>query len=118
MQKAMKRNPRQRTDGLSEKISSMKFQKYIKQCGRCPVCGDTHAFDYPWQLAHKIPQRKWCIAYWGPAVIHHPDNMVLVDSLKCNQKAQINPNTLKAAKHAEAIRVRIGKRRKLELEGN
>lgn len=64
-------------------MEDLKREKAVEQDGKCPVCGMYLTYGRP-QLAHRIPQTKANIKKYGKAVIHHPDNMVLVCSLKCN----------------------------------
>lgn len=79
---------------LDDRIMGLKVRKLIEQKGKCKVCGKPIGLDA--QLAHRIPQRKWCINHFGERVIHHSMNMVLVCSLDCNCAAEINPITLQA----------------------
>ena len=91
----------------SNKIQKIKAAKLLEQhylCGR-PGCRERIGLDS--QLAHRIPQRKWCISRWGLEVIHHPDNMVLVCSLACNAAVQLNPISLEAKALAAEIRKKI-----------
>ena len=71
---------------------------------KCEVCGCSlwGCKAYP-QLAHRIPQRKWCIKKWGRDVIHHEMNLALVCSLECNAKVQLNPESLEAEELAAQI---------------
>lgn len=86
----------------AERIRHHYILKYNEQGGRCYIC---HAplHDGNMQLAHRIPQRKWCLKKWGAAVIHHPKNMVLVCGLECNARAQLNPESLEAEVLAKTI---------------
>ena len=72
----------------------------------CPVCKRNMILESceP-QWAHKIPQTKANIKYFGNEVIHHRLNRELVCSLKCNSSVLINPATrpLKAARLLEKI---------------
>jgi hypothetical protein len=79
---------------------------YNAQGGRCAECGKRLAFS-SFQLAHRIPQRKWCIRKWGKTVIHHPLNMAAVCSLRCNAAIQINPDSQYAVDLAVYITERI-----------
>jgi len=98
-----------RKERKTESILQVKAAKFVEQRGRCGICRDV--LDFGAQLAHRIPQRKWCIHRWGSEVIHHPDNMTLVCSLKCNAAAQLDPGSLEAAALAERILDRIRKER-------
>lgn len=88
----------------ADRMGEVRRHKHNEQGGMCWVC---HRSLWGWkanpQLAHRIPQRKWCIKKWGKAVIHHPRNMVLVCGIECNAKAQLNPESLEAAALAEDI---------------
>jgi hypothetical protein len=76
----------------------------------CEICGrPLWGWGVIPQLAHRIPQRKWCLKRWGKEVIHHPRNLVLVCGLECNQKAQINPEGLEAAALAAEIMLEISR---------
>ncbi len=77
---------------------------FRQQQGRCQCCGKMFGVYDEYQLAHRIPQRKWCIKRWGADVIHHPLNMALVCCLACNATVQINPDSLEAGKLAEKIK--------------
>lgn len=69
---------------------------------QCAACGKTIGPEQG-QIAHRIPQRKWCIKHFGRDVIHHPMNMVLVCNLECNAKVQLNPDSLEAERLARKI---------------
>jgi hypothetical protein len=77
--------------------------KYAEQGGRCYICHKPVRYAF-FQLAHRIPQRVWCLNRWGKEVIHSPLNMVGVCGLECNASAQMNPDTVEAEEFAEAIR--------------
>ena len=87
-------------------IADVRETKYHKQGGRCFICGRPVRFAL-FQLAHVIPQRKWCLSHFGEDVIHHPMNMHGVCGLACNGRAQINPDSLEAEMFAESIREAI-----------
>lgn len=87
--------------GAADHIRSTRARKFLEQRGKCAVCGKLLTTEM--QLAHKIPQRKWCLREWGAEVIHHPRNMALVCSLECNARVQMNPESLGAAQLAASI---------------
>jgi len=89
-----------------EKIEETRNAKYHKQGGRCANCGRAVPFSR-FQLAHVIPQRKWCISHFGAKVIHHPLNMRGVCGLECNAAVQIQPDSAEAGWFAETIREAI-----------
>lgn len=94
--------------GLHERMAQLREDKYVAQAGRCGVC-NRHVRFAMFQLAHRIPQRKWCVERWGEEVIHHPKNIVGVCGLACNARAQMNPVSVFAEMHAAEIRVAIEK---------
>ena len=64
---------------------------YFDRDGRCEVCNKQIPFNQA-QLAHRICKSKANIKKYGADVIHHPLNMALVCSLKCNSKVNISGN--------------------------
>jgi hypothetical protein len=89
-----------------DEIDTMRRFKYAKQDGLCGVCRQ----PVPWmqfQLAHRIPQRKWCMARWGEEILHHHKNLVGVCGLECNAAAQLNPDGLEAALLSEEIKEEV-----------
>lgn len=68
-------------------VSEMKSIKWAQQAGRCYFCGrDLNTCHY--QLAHRIPQKKWAVKKYGKEIIHHRLNMVLTCA-PCNYKAAV-----------------------------
>ena len=61
---------------------------FARAGGSCEVCGKGTTL-HSGQLAHRIPQRKWCIHKWGAEVVHHPLNMAWVCGLACNNIVSI-----------------------------
>ena len=59
--------------------------KYIVQTGRCGFCGDPKALR-EMEAAHRIPRTKQNLKQYGPEIIDHPWNLVLVcrGSSRCN----------------------------------
>lgn len=94
-----------RKERITEDILTMKASKLVEQRYRCGCCRKPIGAGA--QLAHRIPQRKWCISRWGLEVVHHRDNMVLVCGLECNAAVQIDPNSKEAEELAAAIRHKI-----------
>ena len=69
-----------------EKMYVLFTQRY------CPVCGrDMINSRCQPQWAHRIPEAKMYLKKYGPEVIHHRLNMVLVCSLRCNSAVLLNP---------------------------
>ena len=64
---------------------------YFDRDGKCEVCNKTIPFNQA-QLAHRICKSKMNLAKYGSEVIHHPLNMALTCSLKCNAKVNIGNN--------------------------
>jgi len=85
-----------------ERIEAKRQEVFDRQGGRCFICGTPLAF-HGFQLAHRIPQRKWCIERWGKAVIDHPMNVAGVCGLRCNARAQLDPVSKQAEWLAEQI---------------
>lgn len=93
----------------TDTIQQVKAAKLIEQYHRCGRKGCGNPIGWDSQLAHLIPQRKWCIGRWGLEVIHHPDNMVLVCGLDCNAAVQLDPVSHEAEALASKIRKKIEK---------
>jgi hypothetical protein len=86
-----------------ENIRNMRERVYNSQDGLCYHCGRPLNWC-TFQLAHVIPQRAWCLAKYGAAVIHHRKNFHGVCGLECNSAIQCNPDSLEAEQLAEEIR--------------
>ena len=84
-------------------LADIREAKYTEQGGLCYVCHRPVRYAF-FQLAHRIPQRAWCLSRWGREVIHSPQNMVGVCGLRCNAKAQMNPDSVEAEDFALAIK--------------
>lgn len=76
---------RERLDAWEQKIALIE-----RAGGRCEVCGAS--LTHP-QVAHRIPKFKRYLKRWGKAVIHHPLNLAVVCSLKCNSAVLLDPAT-------------------------
>lgn len=74
--------------------------------GFCEVCGEPISFD-DYQLAHRIPQRKYNLAKYGKRVIHHPLNLVATCSLRCNTAVSLNTHTEEVRLLVESIEERL-----------
>lgn len=97
------------TERKSNRIQELKAEKLLAQHYLCGRRGCRERIGPEAQLAHLIPQRKWCIGRWGLEVIHHPDNMVLVCGLDCNAAVQLDPVSREAEDLAARIRKKIEK---------
>ena len=89
-------------DRKSLKIWETKLELQYRQDGRCPVC-DKPVSANDGQLSHRIPQAKWAIAKWGPAIIHHKFNMALTHP-QCNDAVSISNHPLRMEQLAKIIR--------------
>ena len=87
----------------ASRIADMREQKYYEQGGRCFVCHQAVRFAM-FQLAHIIPQRRWCVDRWGEDVIHNSENIRGTCCLECNAKVQMNPNSIEADQFAKQIK--------------
>jgi hypothetical protein len=76
---------------------------YIREQGRCYVCGaklDPSNFH----LAHVIPQRKHWMQLYGARIIHHELNMrATCPNDLCNNAVSLGNNRLAVDKHAAVI---------------
>jgi len=64
----------------------------VAMAGKCQVCGVSLFGKIP-QLAHRIPKKKAYLKKYGRAVIHHPLNLRVVCSLRCNSACLLDPAT-------------------------
>ena len=70
-----------------------KKQKIIAERGfRCEVCGKPVSYQTA-QLAHIIEKSKANLKRYGAEIIHHPLNMKVVCSLRCNSACLRSPST-------------------------
>lgn len=88
---------------IAAKVWELKLEKEYEQQGICPVCVEPVSAQTG-ELSHRIPQRKWCIAKWGPAIIHHKMNQVLTHPGRCNSAVSIGNHPLEMEKLARIIR--------------
>jgi len=70
------------------------------------VCGEPVTVNGG-ELAHRIPQRKWCLAKYGPRIIHHRDNLVLIHPGACNDAVSISNHPLEMERLAQSINDRM-----------
>ena len=91
---------------LTDKILTDKTLAYTDQNGKCWFCMLPMHFEHC-ELAHRVPQRKWVLAKWGPAVVHHRRNMALTHPGSCNAMAQMDPESRQAFLLMEDIRKEI-----------
>lgn len=89
-------------------IWETKIEKHYEQNGICPGCGAPVSVTEG-ELAHRIPQRKWCIAKWGPEVIHHRLNVCLTHHGECNDRMSLGNHPIEMEKIAEIIRKELEK---------
>ena len=75
-----------------EKAEATKLQIYREQHGKCFVCFRPLR-DTPWQLAHIIPKKKWCLERWGKEVVHHRLNLRGTCPGRCNDAVNMDPAT-------------------------
>ena len=68
-------------------------ERMIAEAGyKCYVCNKPVTFQTA-QLAHVIEKSKSNLKKYGEEVIHHPLNMKVVCSLKCNSACLMSPKT-------------------------
>lgn len=84
-------------------ISEMKVELGYSQNWKCSACGAPLAVQEA-ELAHRIPQRKYLLAKYGPEVIHHRLNMALTHHGACNDAVSIGGQPLACEKLAAEIR--------------
>ena len=77
-----------------DKIDAIeKKQQIIAERGfRCEVCGKPVSYQTA-QLAHIVPSTKSYLQRYGGDIIHHPLNLAVVCSLKCNSAVLLDPKT-------------------------
>ena len=84
-------------------ISEMKLEKGYEQDWLCASCGEPLNISEA-ELAHRIPQRRWCLAKYGPEVIHHRMNVALTHHGACNDKMSLGNHPVAMDALAEKIR--------------
>lgn len=89
-----------------ERFEANEQKAYLlaKAGGRCEVCGEY--CNYP-QLAHLIPQQKMYLKKYGKEVIHHPMNMRVVCSLRCNSAVNIGANPIAVSMLVDKIKAAL-----------
>lgn len=94
---------KQKHDANELRLKIFARDKYI-----CKNCGEPISSGIP-QLAHRIRATKGNIRKYGKPVIYHPDNMLSVCSVDCNNALQLGLGTLKERDLAVEIGVKIAK---------
>ncbi len=89
------------TERNAMEISERRYEVYQQQSGRCFTCGMPMSFT-GFELAHRLPQREWCIKRWGAGVVHA--STVGTHPGRCNSGAQLNPDSLTAERLAQTLR--------------
>ncbi len=89
-------------------ISEMKVELWNAAGGLCLVCGKPLRIENA-ELAHRIPQRRWCFAKWGPAVIHHARNLVLTHRGACNDAVSLGNHPVAMERLAAEIEAELRK---------
>lgn len=84
-------------------IEEMRRTVFSEQAGVCWWCRGPLKFS-EFELAHRIPQRKWCLKRWGKEVIHHRYNLVGTHRGTCNSAVQLNPDSQDAERLAREIK--------------
>jgi 5-methylcytosine-specific restriction endonuclease McrA len=74
----------------------------------CQNCGRPIREGEP-QLAHRIPQNVRNLRKYGPAILHHPDNLASACGLRCNSALDIGGHPLEVAALALEIAEKIDK---------
>lgn len=64
------------------------WKLYQANGGRCEVCGCRLTPDNNAQLAHRIPKGQ--VKKYSKKIIHHPLNLAIVCSIKCNSAVLVN----------------------------
>lgn len=88
---------------IADHLWEIRLEKEHEQQGICPACKEPVSAQTG-ELAHRIPQRKWTIAKWGPGIVHHPMNLFLTHPGKCNSDVSMGNHPLDMEKLAAAIR--------------
>ena len=99
-----------RRERVSDQIQETRGKLYSDQNALCWWCHLPMAFN-DFELAHRVPQRRWCLDRWGAAAVQHPRNLVATHSGYCNARAQLDPESAEAEVHMQSIRkeIRFGK---------
>jgi 5-methylcytosine-specific restriction endonuclease McrA len=92
-----------RAERKTYQIAELKDYIYKRDGGICQHCG--RQVPYPGQLAHLIPQTKSKIKRYGTHVIHHPGNLKLACSLRCNNALQVSNDPIAEKKIVQGIRL-------------
>ena len=81
-------------------------EEQVRKQKFCAVCGAPLRWGHP-QWAHRIPKTKYFLRKYGDEVINHQKNLVLVCSLYCNGKVNIQNHPLEIEKLVKEIRETI-----------
>lgn len=87
-------------------IAETRVRVWNRAGGMCEVCGE----DLSWatfQMAHRIPQRKWLLKKYGKEVIHHHMNLAATCSLRCNNAVSIAAHPVEISSLVEQIQEAI-----------
>jgi 5-methylcytosine-specific restriction endonuclease McrA len=87
-------------------IIELKATKWHSQGGVCQVCGEPVSVA-DGELAHRIPNRKWCLAKYGTKVLHHALNLVLTHPGRCNDAVSISNHPVEMEKLVAEINKRL-----------
>lgn len=91
------------TDRESLTYEGIRGIVYARSRGYCEVCGEALEFTM-FHMAHRIPQRGWCLKKWGKEVIHHHLNFAATCGLDCNGKVSIAGSPVACDELVERIR--------------
>jgi hypothetical protein len=72
----------------------------------CRNCGQPIRLGQP-QLAHRIPQNVQNLRKYGPAILHHADNLTSACGLRCNSALDIGGHPLECAALALEIAEKV-----------
>lgn len=89
-----------------EVLAQTRYLVWNRAGGHCEVCGELLHWN-SFQMAHRIPQRKWLVKKYGKAVIHHPDNLAATCSLRCNNAVSIAGSPVEVEALAESIEEKL-----------
>jgi hypothetical protein len=94
------------TERESFEINELKNRLIKESHYKCQACGRHIIFC---QLAHRIKKSKYNIKKYGKEIIHHPLNLKVVCSLRCNSKVDIGCNEELEKKIFEEIKEELKK---------
>jgi hypothetical protein len=82
---------------------------YARARGCCEHCHRVVSFE-SFQLAHRAPQTKQNLKVWGPAVIHHPRNLVVVCGPGCNDAVLLAGQPMELLRLLQSIQAEVDER--------